>query len=206
LVRYPSGGSFVKGCRPFKDAEVLAVLEELSRNRYAARDRALFVLGLRAGFRISELLSLKIGDIIQNGNCVEDVTVQRRHMKKKRESRSVPLHPEAQAALLIQIGELTKAGKANSDTFIFQSRRGENRPLSRVQAWAILRDAYAKLKLPGKLGTHGMRKTFAKKIYALLGNDLMKTKELMGHQEIETTVKYLEFDRQELRDAVLKQS
>lgn len=199
------GAWVMKGCRPFTDAEVLSVLDELSRTRYPARDRALFILGLRSGFRISELLSLRIGDIIQNGACVEDVTVARRNMKKKRESRSVPLHPEAQAALLIQIDVLFKAGLSNPQTFIFLSRTGENQPLSRVQAWSILHDTYAKLKLPGKLGTHGMRKTFAKKIYALLGHDLMKTQELMGHMDIQTTTKYLSFDRQDLRDAVLKQ-
>jgi integrase len=30
---------------------------------YAARDKALFILGVKSGFRISELLSLTVGDV-----------------------------------------------------------------------------------------------------------------------------------------------
>lgn len=195
----------MKGCRPFTDDEILLVLEELGKTRHAARNRAYFILGLRSGFRISELLSLTIGDVIQNGACVEDVTVSRRSMKNKRESRSVPLHPEARIALLAQIHELSKVGLSDPQTPIFLSDRGTNRALSRIRAWEILHEVYAKLKLSGRIGTHGMRKTFAKKIYQLLEHDLMKTQELMGHKNIQTTIKYLSFDRQDLRDAVLKQ-
>lgn len=194
----------MKGCRPFTDDEVIRVLDELGRGRQPARDRALFILGIRAGFRISELLSLRVGDIIQNGTCVGRVTVQRRNMKKKRESRSVILHPEARAALVVQIGELLKAGLNDPQTFVFKSRQGGNKPLSRIQAWAILHDAYAKLGLEGKLGTHGMRKTFAKRVYALLKNDLLRTQKLMGHVDVNSTMKYLSFEEADLDEAVLK--
>ena len=180
------------------------MLAELAKSQHAARDRALFILGLRAGFRITELLSLRVGDIIQNGNCVKFVTVEKRNMKKKRASRSVVLHPEAAAALILQINELIRQGMGGGATFIFQSRHGENKALSRKQAWAILKATYVKLGLTGKLGTHGMRKTFCKRIYAALKNDLIRTQELMGHTDINTTRKYLSFEQADLDEAVLK--
>lgn len=194
----------MKGCRPFTDAEVIAVLEELGRTRHPERDRALFVLGLRTGFRISELLSLRLRDIVQNGTCVNHVTVQKCNMKKKRESRGITLHPEARAALILQVNALLQLGYSDPDTYIFRSRQGGNRPLSRIRAYEILTHTYAKLGLPGKLGTHGMRKTFAKRVYAFFKNDLLRTQKMMGHVSVDSTVKYLSFDEAELDEAALK--
>jgi len=68
---------------------------------YADRDKALFLLGVKSGFRISELLSLRLGDVAQHRRLVDRVIVQRQHVKNKQEGRTVLLHPEAKAALAI---------------------------------------------------------------------------------------------------------
>jgi integrase len=47
------------GCRPLTDDEVDLVLQSFG-GRYALRDRALFCLGIYTGFRITELLSLRL--------------------------------------------------------------------------------------------------------------------------------------------------
>jgi integrase len=44
------------------DAEIVQVSSQLG-----ARDRAFFVLGVRTGFRVSELLSLRIADVVNAG-------------------------------------------------------------------------------------------------------------------------------------------
>jgi hypothetical protein len=61
--------------------------------------RPLFLLGVKSGFRISELLALQVGDVWRGQRVVERVTVRRRHMKRQLEGRTVLLHPEARAAL-----------------------------------------------------------------------------------------------------------
>jgi site-specific recombinase XerD len=43
------------------------------RGIYAARDRALFLLGVKTGYRISELLSLRVGDVWQQGSIARSV-------------------------------------------------------------------------------------------------------------------------------------
>ena len=88
----------MKGCRPLTDAEVVLVQQSFG-GVYADRDKALFLLGVKSGFRISELFSLRVGDVSQHGRLVDRVTVPRRHMKNQREGRTVLLHPEAKAAL-----------------------------------------------------------------------------------------------------------
>lgn len=72
----------MKGCRPLTDGEVALVAQSFG-GAYAARDEALFLLGVRSGFRISELLSLRVGNVYEHHRLVDRVTVARRHMKKK---------------------------------------------------------------------------------------------------------------------------
>ena len=98
----------MRGCRPLTETEVQAVLGQLDGPR-GARDRTLFLLGVRSGFRISEILSLRLGDVVQAGRLVDRVRVSRRHMKGKREGRTVLLHPVARAALGAWVEELRSA-------------------------------------------------------------------------------------------------
>lgn len=181
------------------------MLEQLGSNRYPLRDRALFLLGLKTGFRISELLSLTVGAVYRSGRLTEEVSVDRRFMKKKREGRKVPFHNEpARTALELWIGELSKSGLCDPKAFLFRSREGDNRPLNRRTAWEILKRAFAACGMNGKLATHSMRKTFAKQMLEALGHDLLALKEVLGHNEIETTMAYVQFDDKKIREAFRK--
>lgn len=192
----------MKGCRPLTDAEVRGVLDSFTGEN-ALRDRALLLLGVRSGFRISELLSLTLGDLIQGGRMVERVAVQRRNMKKRVEGRAVILHPEARAALELLVSELRDAGHTTPDAFVFRSRKGSNAPIGRIQAWRVLNAHFNGAGLIGKLGTHSMRKTFANKVYELLGHDLVRTQRALGHLNINSTVQYLSFREEDIDAAIL---
>lgn len=194
----------MKGCRPLTDAEVQAVLCQLDRGCHPARDKALFVLGLRTGFRISELLSIRLGDVFQDGKVPNQVQVARKHMKGKREGRIVVLHPDAQAALEVQAKELVAHGHTAPDTFLFRSRMGQNRALNRRSAWAMLKKAYRGAGLMGKLATHTMRKTFAKKVFEKSGGNIYKTQKALDHASPASTTAYLHVDQGEIDDLILK--
>ena len=192
----------MKGCRPLTEAEVEAVLSALA-GPFALRDRALFLLGVKSGFRISELLSLRLLDVMRAGRLLDRVGVARRNMKKKVEGRTVLLHPDARAALELWVEELRSQGYMTSDTFVFQSRKGRNAALSRVQAYRILQAAYGAAGVEGQTGTHSMRKTFANNVHERLGRDLLKTQKALGHRNINSTVSYLSFQQEEIDEAIL---
>ena len=59
------------------DFEVATVKDAFVRTR----DKALFILVLKTGLRISELLSLKVGDVYQHEWMGDLVYVERKHMK-----------------------------------------------------------------------------------------------------------------------------
>jgi integrase len=69
-----------------------------------------------------------------------------------------------------RLGDLQAAGPSPAKPYVFQSRKGPNRPISRRQALRILREVYDADELTGPLGTHAMRKTFANQVYRLSVN------------------------------------
>jgi integrase len=158
------------------DSKIALVKDAFTRSR----DKPLFILGLKTGLRISELLSLKLGEVYQHGRLGDVVYVERKHMKKEVEGRAIPLHQEAKVALSVWIKELETAGKADPSSPLFRSRKGQ-RAITRVQAFRVLTEVYEANGLMGKLGTHSMRKTFADRIYERLGRDLIKVQRALGH-------------------------
>ena len=123
-------------------------------------------------------------------------------MKGRTAGRTVLLHPAARAALAAWVFELRQRGGVAPDTWLFRSRKGA-RPISRGHAWRILRRAFAAAGVAGNLGTHVMRKTFADRIYARLGRDLVKTQRALGHRCIESTAAYISFRQEEIDEAIL---
>lgn len=189
----------MKGARPLTDAEVKTITAQLS-----VRDRALFLLGVRSGFRVSELLSVRLQDVLDAAGAVlTRVYVERRNMKGRTSGRAVVLHPEARAAIAAWVEELREAGVLQAAAPLFVSRKGEAHSIGRVQAWRVLRAAYATAGISGKLGTHAMRKTFAGRVYELLGHDLVKTQRALGHASINSTVAYLSFAESDIDAAIL---
>ncbi len=189
----------MKGARPLSDDEIQQVLSAFG-GQYRNRNAALFVLALKTGFRISELLSLRIGDIFQYGQVADQVTVKRSSMKRRIEGRTVVIHPEARVYLKEWISEL---GSPAGDLFLFVSRKGDNRALSRQQAWAIFTAAFRASRLTGKLGCHATRKTFAARVHERLGRDLLKTQRALGHRSLASTVSYLSFDEEDITRAIM---
>ena len=55
----------MRGTRPLDNNEIRKVAECFD-GTFAVRNRSLFMLGVSTGGRISELLSLTIGDVYQN--------------------------------------------------------------------------------------------------------------------------------------------
>lgn len=193
----------MRGCRPLSDEEIARCLDALAGTLFPLRNRAFLQVGLRTGFRVSELLSIRVRDVYRGGVVLEQVTVGKKCMKGKKDPRTIELHRLAREAIAAWVSELAAKGVTDPDTFLFLSRQGENAPMNRRTAWKMLKKAYAVCGLTGKLATHTMRKTFAKKIYSKTGKDIMAVKEALGQRRITSTQNYLDFEKEELKKAIL---
>jgi len=216
----------MKGCYPFSPDQVLKILSYFDRKSYyAARNRALFLLGVTTGLRISESLSLKVKDVFQQGKIVDRVYVARAAMKggkkkdkkgKKKKTisasgRSVLLNKVAKIALteLLQDFYLYSNGKprlGTSDNMsLFHSRKGNGiQPIDRSHAWRIIKNAAFDCGIHGKIGTHSMRKTFASTMCDFLDGNIGEVQKALGHKKIDSTMQYLDFKQQNIDEAIIK--
>lgn len=206
--RARSGWPAMRGCRPLNMAEVRLALERLRGSRLAQRDRCLVQMGLYTGFRISELLSLRVGDVVQGGRVLERVVVERKNMKGKKQSRDVVLNERARAALRAWLPVLYAWRDNGPDLYLFQSTRGGR--LTRRQAGRIVANLAKELGLPPKVATHSLRKTFAKFIYQRGLDNWKHGEELpvrvamkaLGHRSLDATERYLGLDVRQVDEAV----
>lgn len=101
------------------------------------RDYLLFVVGINGGLRVSELLSLRLSDVL-NTNCKvkDEVTVLEGKTKKARTFTINKSTANAIKEYLITLGN-----NYDMNMYLFKSRKGENKAISRVQACQILSDS-----------------------------------------------------------------
>jgi len=188
----------MQGCRPLTADEIQA-LSGAFEGEFAVRDAAFFKLGVKSGFRVSELLSLRVKDVWLFGRVVDRVTVARRNRKGKPASHTVALGDEARLALAGWLWVMTERfGDLEGSWYLFKSRKGANRAITRRQALRILRRAYDRNELTGPLGTHSMRKSYSLAAFKKSGNNVLMVQRLLGHARCTTTQRYLPVDQAEL--------
>ena len=88
----------MKGTRPLDNDEIRSVSASFT-GTFEVRNRGLFVLGVSTGGRISELLSLQIGDVWQNGKPVSDMIYSKNIVKGGERSRAVPVNRDGRRAI-----------------------------------------------------------------------------------------------------------
>jgi site-specific recombinase XerD len=170
------------------------------------RDAALLTLGFCTGYRISELLSLKLSDVVDlKGRIYDSVSVKAENTKTKI-GRTVRLNSDAVKTLTRFIMTRLKTGALLSEP-LFISRKsdgGELRAISRVQAWRVIQVLCELADVVSKgVGTHSLRKTFAARIYEAVKGELGKVQIALGHANISSTISYLSFNQSDIDDAIL---
>jgi integrase len=192
----------MKGCRPLTRNEVKSLIKSASN----LRDTALITLGFCTGYRISELLSLKLCDIVDvKGRIYDFVSVKAENTKTKI-GRTVRLNSDAIKILSKLVTERLKTGALLSEP-LFISRKtggGELRAISRVQAWRVIQMLCELADVVSKgVGTHSLRKTFAARIYEAVKGELGKVQIALGHANISSTISYLSFNQGDIDAAIM---
>ena len=181
------------GARSLSNEEIKTLINVLN-----VRDRCLFVLGIRTGFRINELLSLNVVDVFDGENVRGSVKVTKSNMKGKVKSRVVPIHDEAKALIL----EYMNRFPVRSLNFpLFRTN-----PVNRMKMCTF----HKALKLaclsagvnPSGVSSHSMRKCYAASMFEALDQNIFKIQKAMGHASPQSTCSYLEVDYEEINNAI----
>ena len=172
--------------RPLKQRDVWAIKFYLDEHRHL-RDRALFDLAIDNKLRGCDIVKMKIGDIVTAGAIRNRAAVMQ---QKTRRPVQFELMTEARKTLLTW---LTRRGGCVED-FIFPSRVNYMGHLSTRQYARLVDEWVGAVGLNiAEYGTHSMRRTKVSLIYKATGN-LRAIQILLGHSNIENTVRYLGVD------------
>ena len=151
------------------------------------RDQAILILLYGCGLRISEALSLNVGDINPNSNFL-------RIKGKGNKERLVPLLPiitEAVNAYTATAPYTFKHGEA-----LFVGARGERLSPRIIQRQ--LQKIRAYMGLPDTVTPHALRHSYATHLLAE-GTDLRSIQELLGHASLTTTQRYTDVQTETLK-------
>jgi len=189
-VRSPKVGKSLP--RPISISQVRLLLEQPSKisTPEAKRDRAMLELLYASGIRVSELVSLNLGDVDLEGGYV-------RCLGKGSKERVIPIHEQAVLSVKEYIeGARVRLVHKSDEKALFVNARGER--LTRQGFWQILK-GYAKVAgLEVEITPHTLRHSFA--THMLNGGaDLRSVQELLGHANISTTQVYTHLTSEHIR-------
>lgn len=193
----------MQGVWPIPEESVRKIFRGFA-GRMRARDACMFKMQLYTGFRISEVLSLKWGDVYQNRQFMPRITVYKRNMKKKTKTNSKIMHPDLEAALKAWLLQAKAMKNYSPEYFLFGQQNQPGKAISRSQAWRVYNRAIDRAGLVGRFGTHSPRKTHIKKGHQLGGNDPAVTMKISMHTRMDSLMHYLPTTESRIDDIVLQ--
>lgn len=178
---------YLNTVEPIRDINVINDIANLLKTK-SERNYILFVFGIYTGLRISDLLKLRVRDV-KNKNYIYI-----REIKTNKEKRFI-LSEELQPIIQKYV-----ADKKDYE-FLFKSAKGNNKAISRQQAYYILKQAGNFFGLEA-IGTHTLRKTFGYFMYKQT-KDITIVKELLNQSSETITRRYIGLT-QDIKDNLMK--
>lgn len=187
----------MKVVQPIRDPRKVAAIEADLKAR-SARDWLMFLTGINTGLRISDVLQLKVGDVLRpaaNGSKVARQYIDLKE-KKTRKNKLIPMTPLLKRALLEYCADLAPG------VYLFRSRQGGSKPITRTRAYQILSEAAARHNLE-HIGTHTLRKTFGYHFYKMTKNVAL-LQMIFNHSDPAHTLRYIGIEQDQVDEAMAR--
>lgn len=184
--------------QPIRDINKINAIKEILLNdkNNGTRNHLLFVLGINSGLRISDLLNLKISDILDNNNKIKSFITLRE--QKTGKPKLFPINTNTNKAIKLYLKNIELN---NLDTPLFASRKG-NKPISRIQAWTILNNVSKQVGIVEEIGTHSLRKTFGYHAFKS-GIGIETLQKILNHSSPAITLRYIGITQDDINNVYL---
>jgi integrase len=169
--------------QPIRNKHQVRELADYHLKRGELRNHLLIVMGVHTALRICDLLRLTWDDVydFERDRVRESVALTE---KKTGKTKLVTLNKAIVAALNVCKAFAKRGG------FLIKSRKGENKAISRVQAYRLIREAAEALGFTSRVSCHSLRKTFG---YHAWKNGVSPAviMEIYNHSNFAVTRRYL---------------
>ena len=183
-------GRGIKTVEPIRDIKKVEAIKLMLTDK--PRDYLLFVLGINFALRIGDLLALKVGDVLDNGQVKDHLTIKE---EKTGKAKRITVNESAKEAL---VGHFKAVGDRPDGEYLFKSMRSD-KPLDKVTAWKMINQWCKAVGVKDNCGTHTLRKTWgyhARKQGVSL--ELIQAK--FGHSSPAITRRYIGITADEIAD------
>ncbi|MBU5486553.1 tyrosine-type recombinase/integrase [Clostridium sp. MSJ-11] len=182
---------------PLKNIKDINKIKIYFRGKEDKRDYIIFVVGINIGLRASDLLQLKLKDVLNLDESIKDsVMIQEQKTRKIREFK---LNKSCKEALEPYIKDLNNA---DMEDYLFPSRKGGHLTVKSLHK--IIKSITRELNIKGNYGTHTLRKTFAYHIYTNNIQDnstiLHTLQKILNHSTPSMTLRYIGITKEVIND------
>lgn len=167
-----------------RDRKMINAIKKYLKN-HSERDYLLFVFGINTGLKITELLNVKLSDVMTNEGVPKDF------YQLPDSEKEIYLNTKVKVALL----QYVKLNQLSPDDYLFQSSKTK-KPITRQQAYRIIQQAAKAVGIQGKIGTNSLRKTFGFHAYKR-GVAISLLQKYFNHSTPSETLRYLGISKDE---------
>lgn len=158
------------------------------------RDKAMLELLYATGIRVSELISLKVGDV--------NLKMEYLACSDAHKERIIPFGTIAKEALQQYIEQgRPRLLEDDTEDWLFTNCSGQ--AMSRQGFWKLIKSYGRKAGIEAEITPHMLRHSFAAHMVSN-GADLKSVQEMLGHSDISTTQIYTQVNPNRIREVYLK--
>ncbi|WP_232696948.1 tyrosine-type recombinase/integrase [Brevibacillus daliensis] len=172
-----------------KDIEQINSMKRFLKD-HSERDYLLFVFGINTGLNITEILEIKVQDVLESEGIVKDFYLFP-ETDSKGEKIEIFLNRKVKTAIL----DFLSSSQLSGDDYLFQSSKTK-KAITRQQAYRIIHHAAEEVGIEGKIGTNSMRKTFGYHAYKR-GVSIALIQKYFHHATPSETLKFLGLSKSE---------
>lgn len=189
LVELPKGISRLPKALSLNDVDKLLAAPD-TKTPLGSRDKAMLELLYATGLRVSELVSLKVGDVnLDIGYLMA--------FGKGLKERIVPMGESSQGWIKKYMADGRPRLFKGQSEYLFINRSGEH--LSRQGFWKIIKSCARKANIAVSITPHTLRHSFATHLLER-GADLRSVQMMLGHADISTTQIYTHVTAERLKE------
>jgi site-specific recombinase XerD len=180
--------------QPFSPEQIQRLLDAVRRSRCPVRDVALVLTLLDTGLRVSEVVSLKVGDVDRAGGAI-------RVLGKGGKFRSVYVSKETRRALTLYLTRERGDARADDRLFVAATGIGYGEGLSVSGVFQLIQRAGVAAGLTGvRCSPHTLCHSFAV-TFLRGGGNLFELQQLMGHTDLTILRRYVALAEADLEQA-----